>query len=639
MKKIIILLLFIAYFFNCDKEKKLDDYPISEVSIQHVKLNDKFWLPKIQQLQNETIKHAFLKCEEEGRFHNFLVAAGKKEGQYCGKMPFDDTDVYKIIEGVSYSLVTNPNPKLENYIDSVIALIADGQENDGYLTTWKTINPDTTPAQWVKPGPRWYDLGASHELYNAGHLYEAAFAHYQATGKKIFLNIALKNADLMCETFGPGKLQTPPGHQIIETGLIKLYRATGEEKYLDLARFFLDARGDSTGHQLYGNYSQDHLPVTRQDEAVGHAVRAVYMYAAMTDIAAIQQDADYIRACHKIWNNVVSQKMYITGGIGSSRDGEAFGKNYELPNLSAYNETCAAIGNVFWNHRLFMMTGNAKYFDVIERTLYNGLISGISLDGKNFFYPNPLESNGEYKFNMGAASRQPWFSCSCCPTNLVRFVPSIPGLIYAVDQRNVYVNLFMANEAEVMLNNHKIGIRQHTEYPWENKISIIISPEKSKEFTLKIRIPGWSGNNVLPSDLYSYLNKNKQSIEVKVNGETKELILDKGYIAIAKKWQKGDGVEIRLPMKIRQVVAHENVKEDSGKVAIEYGPFVYCAEGIDNPKLDEIEISDDIDFDIEKEKVINEAVLALKRNEIKLIPYYAWSNRGVGKMKVWFHKQ
>jgi len=634
-KSFILFLIIIIGISTCSIDENFADYPINDINIQNVKLSDRFWRPKIQLIQNTTIDYAFKKCEEEGRIENFLVAAGKKEGAYRGQMPFDDTDVYKTIEGASYSLVTKPNLKLERYIDSLIAIIADGRENDGYLTTWKTIDPDTTPAWWVKPGPRWHDLGSSHELYNAGHLYEAAYAHYRATGKKTFLNIALKNANLMCETFGPKKLQIPPGHQIIETGLIKLYCATGEEKYLDLARFFLDARGDSTKHKLYGEYSQDHLPVIQQDEAVGHAVRAVYMYAAMTDIAAIQKDADYLQACLSIWQNIVTQKMYITGGIGASRDGEAFGKNYELPNLTAYNETCAAIGNVYWNHRLFMMTGDAKYFDIIERTLYNGLISGISLDGRNFFYPNPLESDGEYKFNMGAATRQPWFSCSCCPTNLVRFVPSIPGLIYGVEDKNLYVNLFMANDADIVLNNSKIKIRQQTEFPWSGNVKITLNPEKAKKFNLKIRIPGWTRNEVLPGDLYHYAKKNNQPVEVKVNGEKQPLVLDKGYVVITKKWKKGDEIEINLPMTIRKVLANEKVKADSGKVAIEYGPFVYCAEDIDNQQFNNIAIADSTTLDAEKDTVISEPILTLKGNDIKLIPYYLWSNRGAGKMKVW----
>lgn len=388
------------------QQKKYSDYPISMVDIRKVELTDSFWLPKIKTVQNTTIAFGFQKCTEEGRLENFLIAGKKKSGKVHGKMPFDDTDVYKIIEGASYSLISAPNRELDAYLDSIIAIIKIGQEPDGYITTWFTIDPNNTPAGWVpKNGARWIRETSSHELYNSGHLFEAAVAHYEATGKRNFLDIAIKNADLLVENFGPGKLTIPPGHQIVETGLIKLYRVTDNNKYLQLAKYFLDWRGDSATHKLYGEYSQDHKPVVQQKEIVGHAVRAVYMYAGMTDIAAMFNDPLYLQAVMKIWNNMVEKKMYLTGGIGAKHEGESLGADYELPNLTAYGETCASIGNVYWNTRLFMLTGEAKYFHVIERTLYNGLISGISLDGKNFLYTNPLESDGKFKFNYGAVTR------------------------------------------------------------------------------------------------------------------------------------------------------------------------------------------------------------------------------------------
>jgi DUF1680 family protein len=442
--KYIVLLISLTVFFNCKKEEKNEEevngenqtgYVIEPVNIQNVKLNDSFWLPIIQRVQEKTIEYALAKCEQEGRFDNFLIAGGKMEGEVKGEMPFDDTDVYKIIEGASNSLISAPNPKLESLVDSLVSIIKVGQESDGYLTTWRTINPAKPPASWVevKEGKRWDGLFMSHELYNAGHLYEAAAVHYKATGKRNFLDIALQNADLMVETFGngEGKIDAVPGHQIIETGLIKLYQITGKEEYLELSKYFLDNRGNPENHELFGAYSQDHLPVVAQDEVVGHAVRAVYMYAAMTDIAAIQKDTAYLDAVNALWENMVNKKMYVTGGIGAKHDGEAFGENYELPNLTAYNETCASIGDVYWNHRLHNLTGDVKYFDVIERTLYNGLISGLSLDGQQFFYPNALESDGVYKFNQGACTRKDWFDCSCCPTNVIRFIPAMPGLIYS----------------------------------------------------------------------------------------------------------------------------------------------------------------------------------------------------------------
>jgi Uncharacterized protein conserved in bacteria len=392
MKKLLLSLFVIStsLIYSQDYSKYLY-YPILPVNIKNIVLNDNFWLPKIRVIHDTTIKYAFDKCDKEGRIENFLVAGGKKKGTYKGKMPFDDTDLYKIIEGASYSLMNKYDPDLDAYLDSIIAIIKIGQEEDGYITTWFTINREKPPAWWVKPSrTRWENEISSHELYNSGHLFEAAAAHYWATGKRNFLDIAIKNANLLVDNFGPDKLRKPPGHQIVETGLIKLYQITRDAKYLQLAKFFLDIRGDSTTHKLYGDYSQDHLPVTKQTEAVGHAVRALYMYAGMTDIAVMYNDTDYLNAVKKIWENIINKKMYITGGLGSRHEGESFGKDYELPNLTAYNETCAAIASVYWNHRLFLLTGESKFYDVIERTLYNGLIAGISLDGKNFFYPNPL---------------------------------------------------------------------------------------------------------------------------------------------------------------------------------------------------------------------------------------------------------
>ncbi len=642
MKKI-ILFFCIAVSLNIAQERKLDfpDYPIGNVDIRNVKLTDDFWLPKIKLVQNTTIEYAFRKCEEEGRVENFLIAGGKKEGKFKGKMPFDDTDIYKIIEGASYSLVSQPNPVLEKYIDSLINIIGIGQEPDGYLTTWFTIDRDNPPAAWVKPSKvRWGSEDASHELYNSGHMFEAAAAHYWATGKRNFLDIAIKNADLLVNNFGPNKLKTPPGHQIVETGLIKLYHITQNKKYLELAKMYLESRGDSTTHKLYGEYSQDHIPVLQQEEAVGHSVRALYMYAGMTDIAAIYKDRKYLNAINKIWENATDKKMYITGGMGSKHGAEAFGENYELPNLTGYNETCAAIGNIYWNHRLFLLTGNSKYFDIIERTLYNGMISGISLDGKNFFYPNPTESDGEYKFNMGSCTRSPWFDCSCCPTNIIRFIPSIPGLIYGVNNDSLYINLFIGNKADVKIDNEKVKVEQITNYPWDGKIKINIEVENPKEFALKIRIPGWAINKPVPGNLYKYVNHNNNKIKLLVNGKEENLNLVNGYAVVSKVWSKRENVELNIPMEIKKVEANENVKDDSGKVAIEFGPIVYCAEEADNKIISNITIDDATKLNANHAVILDQPIVEINgENEscnFSLIPYYIWSNRGVNKMKVWF---
>lgn len=640
MKKIALLILLITAL-ACKKSSKYSDYPITAVEIRDVVVTDSFWLPKIKVIQDSTIQYAFNKCNSEGRMENFLIAGGIHQGKVCGKMPFDDTDLYKIIEGASYSLISEPNPVLESYLDSIIAIIKTGQEPDGYLTTWFTIDRTNPPASWVKPSKeRWENEISSHELYNSGHLYEAAAAHYHATGKRNFLDIALKNADLIVANFGPGKISRPPGHQIIETGLIKLYQITKNEKYLELSRYLLDLRGDSISHPLYGSYNQDHLPVIKQDEAVGHAVRAVYMYAGMTDIAAFYSDSAYLNAVNKLWDNAVNKKMYITGGLGSRHEGESFGDNYELPDLTAYNETCAAIGSVYWNHRLFLLTGQAKYYDIIERTLYNGVIPGISLSGKTFFYPNPLESDGKYTFNMGSSTRQPWFDCSCCPTNLIRFIPAIPGLIYASQNNEVFVNLYMSNKAKVKVNNKHVEFVQTTGYPWNGNISITLNPEKKQTFSLKLRIPGWARNEAVPGNLYSYADRSEDMVKLLINGKEENMNISHGYITLTRQWQAGDKIELVVPMQVRRVVTNENVKGNLNKVAFERGPIVYCAEEADNRNLADFTVSGSDKFVVNKSVLLSEPMNVLESTDpgkhLRLIPYYLWSNRGSGNMKVWF---
>jgi DUF1680 family protein len=620
-------------------------YSITAVPFTDVTLTDDFWTKRIETNRTVTIPFGFKKCEEEGRIRNFERAGGLLEGKYEGKMPFDDTDVYKIIEGASYSLAIHPDKELDTYVDGIVEKIAAAQEEDGYLCTWKTINPKKTPANWVQPGPRWHNLGSSHELYNAGHLYEAAYAHYKATGKKNFLNVALKNADLICETFGPGKKLDVPGHQIIETGLVKLYLATGKEKYLDEAKFFLDQRGNAEGHKLYGSYSQDHKPVVEQDEAVGHAVRAVYMYAAMTDIAAIMNDSSYRAAVEKIWDNVVSKKLYITGGVGARHQGESFGDNYELPNQTAYNETCAAIGNIYWNHRMFLLTGDAKYIDVLERTLYNGMISGVSLEGNTFFYPNCLQSNGKYRFNMGSLTRQPWFDCSCCPTNVTRFIPSMPNYIYATRNDSLYVNLFISSKTRVEMSKTNVEISQQTNYPWDGKAIIKVNPQTSETFAVNVRVPGWATGRPVPSDLYSYLNESPEKVTLKLNGESIGINMKNGFAVIERKWSNGDVIELNLPMPIRRVIANEKVKADVNRVALVRGPIVYCAEGVDNDgKVLDIIILDEAELRAEYQANLLGGITVITANvldktgmtrKLTAIPYYAWSHRGPGQMAVW----
>ncbi len=619
------------------KKEVAGQYPISLVDIRSVNLTDNFWLPRIKMIQDVTIPHSFEKCEHEGRMDNFLIAGNQKSGTTRGAMPFDDTDLYKIIEGASYTLVSLPDPALDAYIDSVISIIAIGQEPDGYLTTWFTIDRENPPATWVKPSKeRWENEITSHELYNSGHLFEAAAAHHWATGKTNLLDIASKNADLLVEKFGPGKLQVPPGHQIIETGLIRLYHITGKKEYLTLARDFLEWRGDSTTHKLYGPYNQDHKPVTEQSEAVGHAVRAEYQYAAMTDIAAIYNDDHYLQALHRIWDDIVKEKMYVTGGVGARHDGEAFGDDYELPNLTAYSETCAAIGSVAWNQKMFLLTGDSKYFDVAERTLYNGLIAGLSADGTQFFYPNPLESDGKYTFNRGACTRQSWFDCSCCPTNLIRFIPSLPALIYATQGDTLYTNLYVSNEATIRLGDREVRLSQQTEYPWDGKVTMKIDTGSDTPFAIKLRVPGWARNEAVPGGLYSYVDNFDSAPTVSVNGESVATRMSNGYFVLTRRWNSGDVVEVNFPMEVRMVKTNGPVEENKGKVAFERGPFVYCAEEADNRYIDNIVINgkSSVEADPVQLGVAGEDVVVLD-GDVTLIPYFLWSNRGVGKMKVW----
>ncbi|AOW08959.1 six-hairpin glycosidase [Flavobacterium gilvum] len=645
-----LLYFFIIFFpllgkLNAQKQDtKNTGYIITPVNIRNVKITDAFWLPIIKKVQEKTIDYAIHKCEEEGRLDNFLIAGGKMKGEVKGQMPFDDTDVYKIIEGASNTLISEPNPKLEKKLDSLIAIIKVGQEKDGYLTTWRTINPAKPPAKWVPviEGKRWESLQISHELYNPGHMIEAAVVHFEATGKRNFLDIAIKTADMLVRAFGdnPDQVHGVPGHQIVETGLVNLYRITNNKSYLKLAKYFLDNRGNPKNHKLYGAYSQDDIPVIRQKEAVGHAVRAMYMYAGMTDIAAIYNDNDYQNAVNNLWTNMVNKKMYITGGIGAKHEGEAFGKNYELPNLTAYNETCAAIGNVYWNHRLHNQTGNSEYFDVIERSLYNGLISGLSLDGKQFFYPNALESDGVYKFNRGACTRQSWFDCSCCPTNLIRFIPSIPGLIYSTGKNTLYVNLYASNTAKITLDKTELQIAQQTNYPWDGKITLTVSPKKEGEFTIKLRVPGWARNQVLPGDLYSYKSASAAVSSLTINGTPLLSQEKEGYFTITRKWKKGDIINLNFLMEVKQVVTNTKVENNIGKVALEYGPIVYAIEEIDNATaFDKITIAPHDTFKVTKENNLLEGVNAIQNSKLKAIPYYSWSNRGIGKMKVWIDEQ
>ena len=561
--------------------KPARDYPVKPVPFTAVHFNDQFWAPRIDINRRVTIPFAFNKCEETGRIANLERAAAAirndpNRDKQLPVYPFDDTDLYKVIEGAAYTLSVQPDAKLEAYIDSLIAKIAAAQEKDGYLYPARTINPEK-PHPWA--GAKRWELERvdSHELYEIGHLTEAAVAYYQATGKRGLLDVALKCADLLDRTFGPDRQSIWPGHQITEMAMAKLYRETGDERYLRLAKFLLDARGPDGTKGSGRQYNQSHAKVVDQTEAVGHAVRATYMYSGMADVAALTGDDSYINAIDKIWGNVVNKKLYVTGGIGATGNGEAFGGNYELPNMSAYNETCAAIGNDFWNYRLFLLHADARYIDVMERTLYNGLLSGVSLDGKSFFYPNPLESNGQHQ-------RSPWFGVACCPGNMTRFLASVPGYVYAEQGDTLYVNLFVSNTATIKMDNGRtVRVAQETRYPWTGDIRVTINPDRASRLTVNIRIPGWARNEAVPGDLYRFLDNVTEPVALKVNGQPVALNTDKGYVKLNRLWKRGDVIELTLPMPVRRVAANEQVEADRGRVALERGPLVYCAEWPDSP--------------------------------------------------------
>lgn len=685
-------------------------YPYSQVPFTQVKVvPSSFWGQRLSAVRTVTVPLAFSKCESEHRYKNFEMAGYTLRhpghtglqtkdwdvGSFMG-FPFDDTDVYKTIEGASYLLQTYSDAKLKSYIDSVLDIVASAQESDGYLYTARTINP-RHPHPW-SGHRRWEkEEVLSHELYNLGHMVDAACAHYQATGSTKFLDIARRYADCVVREVGPapGQATVVPGHQIAEMALCRLYLVTGDKKYLDEAKYMLDYRGKTKIHDVY---SQSDKPILMQKEALGHAVRAGYMYSGIADVAALTRDSDYIRTIDDIWNNIVSKKYYITGGVGARHAGEAFGADYELPNRTAYNETCAAISMVYLFERMFLLHGDAKYIDCLERTLYNGVIDGMSVDGGRFCYPNPLASNGEYAFNAdNTLTRQPWFGCACCPSNLSRFIPSLPGYIYAVNDNSVYVNLFVSNTMSMKVGGRDVVIEQQTDYPWDGNVRIKIVKNEAKDLNLRISIPGWARNEAVPSDLYSFVvDSMAPAREWTVTfGKNKAVVhadnLERGYVVINKRsvgrqLRKGDEITVRLDMSPQVVQANDKVEADRGRIAIERGPLVYCAETADNKDFDVLHTfvpdltssygssaSDDgtvaavpaivgspitvvPDYTIQNTEgagtfkvsaltvpaqTLSDGVggsLSLKPVKLTLIPYYAWNHRGATRMNIWFPK-
>tara|TARA_B110000037_G_scaffold43529_1_gene53562 strand:+ start:4882 stop:7266 length:2385 start_codon:yes stop_codon:yes gene_type:complete len=621
------LLLFILlnlFFINCSRSQE-GDYPIKFVSIADVELTDDFWTHMINKNREVTIPYVI----------DQLTAKGTEISSNS-----------KVLEGISFYLMQEKDTELETLADSLISYFQTMQQENGYIgpNKYKADGANISDSTfWLGRTGDFGETGGISGLYGVGHFYEAAVAYYEATGKKKLLDIAEENAEFLLTVFGPDKLAGYPYHPEIELALVKLYRVTGKRKFLDLSKFFLDSRGPNGT-----KYSQSHKKIVDQTEAIGHAVRALYLYSGISDIAALTDDNNYKEAIDAIWNSVVDSKLYITGGVGAYADHEAIGESYDLPNLTAYNETCASIANIFWNNRMFLLNGDASYIDVLERTLYNSVLSGVSISGDRFFYPNPLASNGQYQ-------RASWYGVPCCPPNIIRFMPQIPGYIYASMENNLYVNLFMENSSQIDLPSGKIGITQETEYPRQGKIKIVVNPTENTEFTLRIRIPGWTKQNPLSSGLYSFLNKSTEEVKITLNNEPLNYNTEKGYAIINRNWSAGDIVTLDIPMETRKVMANDKVKDDHGRFAIQRGPVVYCIEGQDNKdgRVNNIMIPKEAEFELEFREDLFDGTLALvtsgysykeqqnkekiksSKQKITAIPYYLWANRGPSEMAVW----
>lgn len=651
---------FVAIRLTATGAEPVRDYPIRPVPAHRVQFADAFWQPRLETNRVATIPFSFQMCEETGRIENFKIAGGLSQAKWTGMAGFNDSDVYKVMEGAAYSLMSHPDARLTEYLNQLVDWIAKAQEPDGYLYTQWTARDriaDPNPIRCCVPrdDKQWLSERDSHELYNLGHMYEAAVAHYDATGSTSFLNVAKKSAELLVNTFGPGKLEMPAGHPEIELALVKLYRTTGDNRYLDLARFLLDVRGRPSDDrpQLWGEYTQDHALLVDQQEAVGHAVRAMYLYAAATDIAALTDDERLRAAVDRLWASVFAKKAYVTGAIGSTSSGEAFGQNYDLPNDTAYAETCANLATCFWNYRMFLLHGDGKYIDMLERSLYNSTLSGVSLDGKSFFYPNPLASSGNYV-------RSKWFACACCPTNLCRFIPSVPGFAYATQEELLYVNLFVAGSTELTLNSGRVRVEQVTGYPWDGRITIKLTPQNAgQRIALRLRVPGWSRGEAFASDLYRYVDAVETKPTLAVNGDSTPLEVVAGYVDVDRPWNPGDIVELKLPMPVRRVIAHDAIEADRGRVALMRGPLVYCLEWPDVPggRVRDLVLPDEAVLSTEFRpdllggvQVIRSVGQRVDRATTETasptseavvftaIPYYAWAHRGAGEMAVWLSR-
>ncbi len=607
---------------------------IEEPGFGDVRIADEFWAPRIETCREVTLPHVFDVCEETGRISNFVKAAGLMEGKFKGAW-FNDSDLYKVLQGAAYELGIQSDPKLDKLVDDTIAKIAAAQQPDGYLHCFFTIDNRDQRFKNIHPKAR-------HELYCMGHMIEAGAVHFEQTGKRNMLDVARKLADHIDSIFGPGKNMMVSEHQELELALIKLYRITGEKRYLKLGQFFIDQRGNQQGHNLYGAYSQDHVPVRRQSEIVGHAVRAMYNCMGMADLYAESGDKELLTALDQLWENTTHRKMYVTGGIGATPKGEAFLGNYVLPNDTAYSETCAQIGLLLWAHRMLLIEPKAEYADVIERVLYNSFLSGLSLEGKKFFYQNRLATNGNYR-------RRAWYGCACCPSNVVRIYPQIGQFMYALGEDSIHVNLYATGKAKLTVGDVPVTITQETQYPWNGRVRLVVDPKEKCEFDLHVRIPGWCKDQQTPGSLYRA--DGSSTAKLTVNGKPLDVNeLEKGYVRIHGTWRKGDVVELDLPMPIRRVYAHEKIAADRGRVALQRGPVVYCVEAVDHKiPLKHIFLPRDAKLTAEHKDdllggvtvIKGEAAANLAENDnptpvdLLAIPYYAWENRAAGAMAVW----
>lgn len=613
MKQYLLLAASAFLLQGCQTSKEdIKEQPlkmIEQIDFSHVKINDNFWSPRLSKHVSATLPVCIDQIENQtGRIRNFENAA-KGEGEHSGIF-FDDSDVYKALEGMAYSLINNPDPELEKKADEWIDKFAAAQQPDGYINTFYTL---------TGLDKRWTNMD-KHEMYCAGHMIEAGVAYYQATGKRKLLDVCIRMTDHMMSQFGPGKRHWVPGHEEIELALVKLYQTTQEQKYLDFAYWLLEERGH--GHGTMGDegkwdpvYYQDIVPVRRLTDISGHAVRCMYLYCGMADVAALKNDTGYIAAMDRLWDDVVHRNMYITGGIGSSRDNEGFTEDYDLPNLDAYCETCASVGMVLWNQRMNQLTGDSKYIDVLERSLYNGALAGISLGGDRFFYVNPLESKGDHH-------RQEWYGCACCPSQLSRFLPSIGNYIYASSDDALWVNLYIGNTGQIRIGETDILLTQETDYPWDGSVKLTISTSQPLEKEIRLRIPDWC-----------------KTYDLSINGKRINVPKEKGY-AVIKDWKSQDVIALDMDMPVEIVAADPHVKENFDKRAIQRGPLVYCMEEIDNPEyFDQIQLSPSTTFQTAFVSDILNGIKTIKTNgraqSATFIPYYAWDNRKAGKMRVW----